>query len=177
MPSKVLYTIGHSNRAIADFLDLLRDARIEQLFDVRRFPGSRKHPQFGQESLAASLGEAGIVYRHLPELGGRRTQRLEDSPNTAWEVEAFNAYADYMQSKEFQDGLKTLQSGALSKPSVIMCAEAMPWQCHRRLIADALLAQGWEVRDILGPSSTRPHKLTPFALIRGTTVTYPALFS
>jgi uncharacterized protein (DUF488 family) len=173
MPHETLYTIGHSNRSLEDFLALLQGESIARLVDVRRFPGSRRHPHFGQEALAESLHEAGIVYRHLPELGGRRSKRLENSPNTAWEVEAFNAYADHLQSEEFATGLAALVEEARAGRTVIMCSEAMPWQCHRRLIADALLARGWTVLDILGPRSTRPHKLTSFASVDGTQVTYP----
>ena len=174
MPHETLYTIGHSNRSLEDFLSLLQGESIERLVDVRRFPGSRRHPQFGQDALAKSLVEAGIAYRHVPELGGRRSKRLENSPNTAWEVEAFNAYADHMQSEEFETGLAALVEEARAARTAIMCSEAMPWQCHRRLIADALLARGWTVLDILGPRSTRPHKLTSFAVVDGTQVTYPA---
>lgn len=140
---------------------------------MRRFPGSRRHPQFGSESLKVALQAAGIEYRHFPDLGARRTNRIEGSPNTAWRVEAFNAYADYLQSQEFQRALADLMAWAGERRSVIMCAEALPWSCHRRLIADALIARGWTVQDIVGPKQVREHDLPPFAKVADGQVTYP----
>jgi uncharacterized protein (DUF488 family) len=173
-----LWTVGHSNRQLGEFIELLRAERVQQLVDVRRFPGSRRHPQFGGETLAAALGDAGIDYRHLPELGGRRSARRADSPNTAWRVEAFNAYADHLQSAEAQAALEELAALAAAAPTAIMCAEALPWQCHRRLIADIFVARGWRVTDIVGPRQTRPHALPEFARAADGRVTYPggALF-
>jgi uncharacterized protein (DUF488 family) len=142
--------------------------------DVRRFPGSRRWPQYGRDRLAAALAARGIDYRHLPGLGGRRRDRLESSPNTAWQVEAFNAYADHMQSAEFQSALAALEELASAERTALMCAEALPWQCHRRLIADALVARGWQVENVLSAGHTRPHVMTEFARVSEGRVTYPA---
>jgi len=130
-----LFTIGHSTRAIGELLALLAEHGIETLIDVRRFPGSRRHPQFSREALAASLAAAGIEYVHEPDLGGRRQPR-PDSPNTAWRVAAFRGYADYMDSEPFAAALARLLRSAARSRTVILCAEAVPWRCHRRLIAD-----------------------------------------
>ena len=170
----VIWTIGHSTRPIDDFLKILAAPQIRLLADVRRFPGSRRHPHFGQEALTASLAEAGIAYRHFVDLGGRRSQRLEDSPNTAWRVQSFNAYADYMQSPEFLAALDDLMAGAKKQRTAIMCSEALPQRCHRRLISDALVARGWSVRHLLSPKRIEDHALTPFARVSGTTLTYPS---
>jgi uncharacterized protein (DUF488 family) len=170
----VIWTVGHSTRTIEALLEILAAGGIKLLADVRRFPGSRRHPQFGQEALAASLAEAGIAYRHFIDLGGRRSERLPDSPNTAWRVEQFNAYADHMQSAEFLQALDELMAAARESPTAIMCSEALPQQCHRRLIADALVARGWAVRHLLSPKRIEDHALTPFARVEGTAVTYPA---
>lgn len=134
---------------------------------MRRFPGSRRHPQFGREALEASLRTAGIAYHWLPELGGRRRPR-PDSPHTGWRVEGFRGYADYMDTAEFRDALDRLLTLAREQPSVIMCAEALWWQCHRRLIADALLAAGHQVVHIESPAKASPHRLMPPArLVQG----------
>jgi uncharacterized protein (DUF488 family) len=170
----VIWTAGHSTRPLADFLKLLAAGEIEILADVRRFPGSRRHPHFGQAPLAEALAEAGIAYHHFESLGGRRSEQLDDSPNTAWRVESFNAYADYMQSDEFQRGLDELMAEAQRKRAAIMCSEALPQKCHRRLISDALVARGWEVRHLLSPTRIEDHALTPFARVEGVQVTYPA---
>ena len=170
-----IWTIGHSNRPAAQFIELLTAHAVGLVADVRRFPGSRRHPQFGRDALENSLREAGIGYRHFPELGGRRGGRLPDSPNTAWRVEAFNAYADHMQSDEFRAALDELAAEAERRPTAIMCAEALPWQCHRRLIADALIARGWTVLDIMGSGPPRPHAFTEFGKVRDGTVIYPGL--
>ena len=155
-------------------LELLVAPRIELLADVRRFPGSRRYPHFNQEELAASLASTGIDYRHFVELGGRRTSRLPDSPNTAWRVESFNAYADYTQSAEFQKALDELMAAAKQQRTAIMCSEALPHKCHRRLIADALVVRGWQVHHLLTPKRIEDHRLTPFARVEGTLVTYPS---
>jgi uncharacterized protein (DUF488 family) len=170
----VIWTIGHSTRPIDDFLQILAAGQIKLLADVRRFPGSRRHPHFGQEAIAASLAEAGIAYRHFVDLGGRRSQRLPDSPNSAWRVKSFNAYADYMQSPEFLAALKELMATAQQQPTAIMCSEALPQRCHRRLISDALVARGWFVHHLLSPKRIEDHVLTPFARVSGTTLTYPS---
>lgn len=152
---------------------MLRSRDIALLADVRRFPGSKRHPQFRQEIFQESLAEAGIGYRHFVDLGGRRNTRLPDSPNTAWRVGSFNAYADHMQSPEFQAALEELTLLAQEQNTAIMCAEALPWQCHRRLIADALIARGWTVLDILGRGQIKERPLTEFARIEEGQVTYP----
>jgi uncharacterized protein (DUF488 family) len=168
-----IWTVGHSNREADALLDLLRAEQIELLADVRRFPGSKRQPQFRQESLQHELAAAGIGYQHFVDLGGRRSARLPDSPNTAWRVESFNAYADHMQTPEFQAALDELIAAARQQRTAIMCSEAVPWRCHRRLIADALLARGWAVLDILGPGRIQKHALTDFARIQDGQVTYP----
>lgn len=169
-----IWTVGHSTRPIEALLEILAAGRIKLLADVRRFPGSRRHPQFGQEALARQLADAGIAYCHFVDLGGRRSQRLPDSPNTAWRVEQFNAYADYMQSAEFLAAIDELMTAARKTPTAIMCSEALPQKCHRRLIADALVARDWIVRHLLSPKRIEDHTLTPFAHLEGTAVTYPA---
>ena len=144
------------------------------LADVRRFPGSRRLPQYNLESLDAGLGRLGISYRHFEALGGRRSRRDPGSPNSGWRVEAFNAYADHMTTPEFLSSLADLIGQAGRVPTAIMCSEAVPWRCHRRLIADALSVRGWTVLDIMGPGKADPHRLTPFARVVGETLTYPA---
>lgn len=160
-----LWTIGHSNRSISEFLELLSGEQIELVADVRRFPGSRKHPQFAPDALRTSLAEVGFDYRHFPDLGGRRGQPRADSPNRGWRVVSFNAYADYMASGEFAAAFDQLAAEAAARRTCVMCAEAVPWRCHRRLIADAFIVRGWEVRDITGKGAARPHAMTPFARV------------
>jgi uncharacterized protein (DUF488 family) len=172
-PKQTIWTIGHSNRPIGEFLDLLTGQQIELLADVRKFPGSRSNPQFGQDSLRESLGQRRIEYRHFPELGGRRSRRREGSPNTAWRVEAFNAYADHMQGEEFRRAVIQLIDAATKQRTAIMCSEAVPWRCHRRLIADYLVVQGWNVHDIISGNRVTPHKLTEFAKVSQGEITYP----
>ena len=153
-----LFTIGHSTRGIGELLALLAEHGIETLVDVRRFPASRRHPQFSREALATSLGAAGIAYVHEPDLGGRRQPR-PDSPNTAWRVAAFRGYADYMGTEPFAAALERLLRSAARSRTAMMCAEAVPWRCHRRLIADAATAAGAEVLHILGPGRAERHQL------------------
>jgi uncharacterized protein (DUF488 family) len=153
-----LFTIGHSTRGIDELLGLLGEHGIETLIDVRRFPASRRHPQFSREALAASLAAAGIAYVHEPDLGGRR-QPQPDSPHTAWRIAAFRGYADYMGSEPFAAALGRLLGSAARSRTVMMCAEAVPWRCHRRLIADAATAAGAEVLHILGPGRAERHQL------------------
>jgi uncharacterized protein (DUF488 family) len=172
--TRAIWTVGHSTRALEAFVALLAESSIALVADVRRFPGSRRHPQFNREALEAGLGRAGIAYRHLPELGGRRSRRAPGSPNTAWRVEAFNAFADYMATPEFEAGLSELIARAGATRAAILCSEALPWRCHRRLIADALIVRGWTVRDIVRPGKVEPHPLTPFARVAGHRLTYPA---
>jgi uncharacterized protein (DUF488 family) len=174
MSLNTIWTIGHSNRDLDDFLSLLAAERIESLADVRRFPGSRRHPHFNREALSATLQNIGITYTHFPALGGRRTARSEASQNTAWRVAAFAAYADYMLTDDFKLAFKELQTLAANSRTAIMCAEALPWRCHRRLIADQFIAKGWEVQDIVGPNKTTPHKLPDFAVVTAGHVAYPS---
>jgi uncharacterized protein (DUF488 family) len=169
-----IWTIGHSNRELADFLDLLTAERIESLGDVRRFPGSRRHPHFNREVLDAALCDARISYHHFPALGGRRTKRADSTQNAAWHVAAFAAFADYMQTEEFARAFDELATLATQSRTAVMCAEALPWQCHRRLIADQFVAHHWQVWDIIGPANKREHTLPPFAKITGGQLTYPA---
>jgi uncharacterized protein (DUF488 family) len=169
-----IWTVGHSTHSIDVLLAILASGHIQLLADVRRYPGSRRHPQFNQEALAASLADAKIEYRHFVDLGGRRHKRLPESPNTAWRVESFNAYADYMQSPEFLAALDELMSAAREKRTAVMCSEALPHRCHRRLISDALVARGWQVHHLMTPKRTDEHALTPFAHVEGTQITYPA---
>ena len=159
-----VFTIGHSIRPIEELLALLAEHGVEVLMDVRRFPGSRRHPQFSRDALAGALGAAGIEYMHEPRLGGRRTARL-GSPHTAWRVEAFRAYADHMETPEFQEALEGLIRLSRNTTVAILCAEAVPWRCHRRLISDALVARGIEVRHILGPRRADPHEIDPNAKV------------
>lgn len=168
-----IYTIGHSTRSIEEFLDALREHGVRLVADVRSVPKSRHNPQYDTDAMRKWLPAAGIAYEHLPALGGFRHPRAE-SPNTGWRKEAFRGYADYMQTPEFERALEELISLAGRQATAIMCAEAVPWRCHRSLIGDALLARGIEVIDIFGPGSARPHRLTPFAKVEGTRVTYPA---
>lgn len=169
--SGLFFTVGHSTRPAAELIALLEEARAPLLVDVRRFPGSRRHPQFARAALAAALQAAGIGYRHEPDLGGRRSPRA-GSPNTAWRDAGFRGYADHMGSPDFARALDALRA---SPPrTAILCAEAVPWRCHRQLIADALVARGDEVRHILGPGRHEPHALHPSArLAEDGTLTYP----
>lgn len=162
MDPVTLWTIGHSNRSIEQFLEMLASQRIETLADVRRFPGSRRLPHFNQENLSKSLTDAGVDYVHFPELGGRRRTRA-DSPNTAWRNEAFRGYADFMMTPEFRAGIERLLALAKEKRTAIMCAEALWWQCHRSLIADYLKAAGHNVNHIMTPTKTEPHPFTSAA--------------
>ena len=167
-----MLAIGHSTRPIDEFLELLRSAGVTTLADVRTIPRSRANPQFDQKALARAVERAGIAYVHLPQLGGLRHAR-RDSPNGAWRNASFRGYADHMQTPEFEEGLCLLRALAKTGPVAIMCAEAVPWRCHRSLVADALLARGVVVEHVTGKGKTRPHRLTPFARIDGRQVTYP----
>lgn len=173
MSENQVWTIGHSNRELSEVLGLLASERIEVVADVRRFPGSRRHPQFGGEAFAAALKNEGIAYRHYPELGGRRSKRLASSPNTGWRVAAFGAYADYMLTEEFGNAVEALAEVAAGARVAIMCSESLPWRCHRRLIADQFVVRGWNVQDIVGAGQVRQHALPPFAEVRDGQVYYP----
>ena len=169
-----VYTIGHSTRTAEELVALLQAHRITQLADVRTFPMSRRLPHFNREPLAALLREHGIGYRHLPALGGRRKPR-PDSLNGAWQHESFRGYADHMATSEFAAGLDDLLQYAAQAPTAMMCAEAVWWQCHRRLIADALVARLVPVLHIMTADRVQPHELTPFAVVHDGRVTYPGL--
>jgi len=168
-----LWTIGHSTRSFDEFRRLLQLHEIAALADVRRFPGSRRHPQFNQLALAESLGEAQIQYFHFPELGGRRPARA-DSPNTAWRNAAFRGYADYMMTEAFVAGVQHLPQLAAAKRTVIMCAEALWWQCHRALIADYLKVMSCSVYHILSATKTEPHRFTAAARLLEGKLSYSA---
>ena len=173
MPRNNIWTIGHSNRDLADFLALLAPQKIEAIADVRRFPGSRRYPHFGRDALSAALHDAGLKYVHFPDLGGRRTKRIESAQNAGWRVAAFAAFADYMQTEEFIRAFDQLANLAAKSRTAIMCAEALPWQCHRRLIADQFIAKGWTAWDIMGLNQVKEHTLPPFAKIVAGKLTYP----
>jgi uncharacterized protein (DUF488 family) len=170
----VIYTIGHSTRPAAELIDLLRVHGVRTLVDIRTVPRSRRNPQFEQATLRAALNDAGLGYVHLSDLGGLRHPRA-DSANTGWRNTSFRGYADYMLTSDFEAGVaKLLALANEAGPVAIMCAEAVPWRCHRSLVADALLARGVEVAHIVGPGEPRAHRLTPMARVRGTSVVYVA---
>jgi uncharacterized protein (DUF488 family) len=171
-PEGTVFTVGHSTLPIERFVGLLAAYGIEQLADVRTVPRSRRNPQFNAEALRDSLAAEGIAYVPLRELGGLRKPQ-PDSQNTGWRNASFRGYADYMQTEEFRGGLEHLAELAAQKRTAIMCAEAVPWRCHRSLVADALAARGVGVVEILSETSYRDHALTPFARVSGTAVTYP----
>ncbi len=173
MDQPLVCTIGHSNRPLDLFVDLLRANEIEIVLDVRTVPRSRHNPQFNRETLPASLATSAIGYEHLSALGGLRHPR-PDSPNAGWTNPSFRGYADYMQTEEFAESVERVAERARKERCVLMCAEAVPWRCHRSLIGDALLVRGIRVEDILGPGKRRPHALTSFARVDGVRVTYPA---
>lgn len=167
-----IFTIGHSTRPIDEFLGMLEGHGIRNLVDVRTIPRSRHNPQFNREELSRALHNLGLHYRHLPALGGLRKPR-RDSMNTAWRNESFRGYADYMQTAPFQEALELLVDLGRKEPTAIMCAEAVPWRCHRSLIADALLARGIEVLEIASATRATPLALHEWAQVDGTTVIYP----
>ncbi len=170
--AQTIYTIGHSTRPIGEFITLLQANGVTQLADIRTVPRSRHNPQYNREMLPASLAEARIEYVYLQGLGGLR-RTVKDSPNMGWRNASFRGYADYMQTAEFATALDQLIALACEKPTAIMCAEAVPWRCHRSLVADALLVRGIPAEEIISPTSVRPHKLTSFARVDGATITYP----
>jgi len=169
----VILTVGHSTMAIEEFLALLEAHGVKLLVDVRTIPRSRHNPQFNLESLPASLAAAGIEYTHLKGLGGLR-HALKDSVNTGWRNASFRGYADYMQTGAFAASLAELMDLAAQQRAAIMCAEAVPWRCHRSLIADALLVHGARVEHITSLKEARPHELTPWAKADGRHITYPS---
>ena len=166
-------TIGHSTHSAKLFIHLLKAHQVRRVIDVRTIPRSRHNPQFNRTQLSSALHSACLHYRYMPGLGGFR-HALRNSSNTGWHNASFRGFADYMQTAEFKANLDKLIQLARSERSAIMCAEAVPWRCHRSLIADALLARGIEVLEITSAGPTRPHTLTAFAEVNGTQVTYPA---
>lgn len=171
-PDGAIFTVGHSTLPIEQFIGLLNVYGIKRLVDIRTIPGSRRNPQFMSEALALSLAAAQIDYLHMAGLGGLRHSR-KDSPNMGWHNKSFRGYADYMQTPEFAEALAALMKMRFEKRVAIMCAEAVPWRCHRSLVADALLVRGVPAIEILSATSYRLHKLTPFAHVEGTSITYP----
>ncbi|HXA05234.1 MAG TPA: DUF488 domain-containing protein [Bryobacteraceae bacterium] len=171
-----IFTIGHSTHPIEEFVRLLQAHSVEQLIDIRTVPRSRTNPQFNRDTLPNSLKAAGIGYLHMPALGGLRHPRV-DSPNTAWRNASFRGYADYMQTAEFAAAIDRLVELGSQTQVAIMCAEAVPWRCHRSLVADALFARGIPVEDIMSAGRRQPHKLTPFAKVEQTRVWYPGLLA
>ncbi|CCF83001.1 DUF488 domain-containing protein [Nitrolancea hollandica] len=172
MSSPLVLTIGHSTRELPAFIDLLTENGVTCLVDVRTVPRSRTNPQFNRDTLPDALGAAGIDYLHLPGLGGLRRAR-PDSPNMGWRNASFRGYADYMGTQEFAENLERLLALAARERVALMCAEAVPWRCHRSLIGDALLTRGCSVADIMGTGRTQPHALTSWAVVNGTEITYP----
>jgi uncharacterized protein (DUF488 family) len=168
----MIFTVGHSTRPIEEFIRLLGEHEIELLVDVRTIPKSRYNPQFNTEALNKSLKNAEIEYVHNPGLGGLRHAH-KDSINLGWRNDSFRGYADYMQTEEFRENLEKLIDLASAKRVAIMCAEAVPWRCHRSLISDALMARGIVASHIVGTGEPKPHTLTSFAVINGCAVTYP----
>ena len=169
----LICTIGHSTRPLDAFIDLLLRNDIVRVLDVRTVPRSRHNPQFNLDALPASLDAAGIAYTHVPGLGGLRHTRA-DSPNLGWRNLSFRGYADYMQTPEFAENVERVAKLAGTERCVLMCAEAVPWRCHRSMIGDALLVRGIQVEDIIGPKGRKPHVLTAFARVDGRQITYPA---
>jgi uncharacterized protein (DUF488 family) len=168
-----LYTIGHSTRTLDELVELLRSFTVRVLADVRTVPRSRHNPQFNIDALALALPEREIRYVHVPELGGLR-RAAKDSPNAGWRNASFRGFADYLLTEGFEAGLRVLHALAATATVAIMCAEAVPWRCHRSLIADALVVRGAAVSHITGPGRASPHRLTPFARVEGVRITYPA---
>lgn len=170
--SRSIFTIGHSTRSSEALIALLKAQGVERLVDIRTIPRSRHNPQFNVDTLPAALGEAGIAYEHRKGLGGLRHPR-KDSPNGGWRNDGFRGFADYMQTDEFAAELASLIAEARQVPLAIMCAEAVPWRCHRSLVADALSVRGIAVEHILSAERSQPHHLTPFARVEGEGITYP----
>lgn len=168
----LVFTVGHSTRSIGEFIELLKGHSVARLIDVRTVPRSRHNPQFGRDALPLALSAEGIIYEHIVGLGGfRRTH--PGSVNTGWRNLSFRGYADYMQTPEFAGHLADLMTKARHERVALMCAEAVPWRCHRSLIADALMVHQVRVEEIISATRSRSHRLTPFASVRGTVITYP----
>lgn len=169
----IIFTIGHSIRSIEEFIDILRIHSVELVADVRTVPRSRHNPQFSRDLLTFELEKSSISYKHFSKLGGLRSTSA-DSPNTAWRNASFRGFADYMLTGEFHSALEDLIKATQEKRTAVMCAEALPWRCHRSLIADALLVRGISVLDIIGKGDPHPHRLTPWARVKEGRITYPA---
>lgn len=173
MDPGTVWTIGHSTHPLDEFADLVTGHGVRRVVDVRTVPRSRHTPQFNEDALGPALADRGIAYAHLAALGGLR-HTTKASVNTGWRNASFRGYADYMQTDGFRDGLDALLALAGAAPTAVMCAEAVPWRCHRSLIGDALIVRGVQVLDILGPGPAREETLTPFAHADGLEITYPA---
>ncbi|KHE93037.1 MAG: hypothetical protein SCABRO_01200 [Candidatus Scalindua brodae] len=172
MKKPVIFTIGHSTHPIGEFVELLQAHGVKAVVDVRTIPKSRHNPQFNSETLKESLQQAHIRYKHLKKLGGLR-HTTKDSLNLGWRNASFRGFADYMATPEFSEGLESLIKIASLRETTIMCAEAVPWRCHRSLIADALMKRGWAVKDIMSRTSATKHRLTPFLKVRKGQLIYP----
>jgi len=173
MEKPLIRTVGHSTRPVDALIEMLEAHGIKRLIDVRTIPKSRYNPQYNREALEQSLRDACIGYEHMKDLGGLRRPR-KDSPNMGWRNESFRGYADYMQTAEFEAALNALGEAAAREAIAIMCAEAVPWRCHRSLISDALTARGYLVEHIMSATKSNPHTMTSFARLEGTSVVYPA---
>jgi len=170
----ILWTVGHSTRTIEAFVELMAEFEVALLVDVRTVPRSRRNPQFNTDNLPVALSPAGIGYRHESDLGGLRKPR-KDSSNTGWRNAGFRGYADHMQTDRFVTAIDALRVQLTDRRCAVMCAEAVPWRCHRSLIADAMIVRDVEVRHIMGPGKFTTHRLTPFARTDGLRITYPGL--
>ena len=173
MEKPTIWTIGHSTRPVDALIEMLRAHGVKRLIDIRTIPKSRSNPQYNREALEPRLRDAGIGYEHMKALGGLRHPR-KDSPNVGWRNESFRGYADYMQTSDFACGLEALIDAAAQEPIALMCAEAVPWRCHRSLIADSLTARGYPVEHIMSATKSNRHSMTSFARVEGTSITYPA---
>jgi len=170
----MILTIGHSTHPIEKLIEMLQAHGVERLIDVRAIPKSRRNPQFNRDELERTIPAAGVEYRHMPELGGLRHPK-KDSINSAWKNDSFRGYADYMQTPEFERAIEELIAASKDPQIAVMCAESVPWRCHRSLIADALVARGIPVEHIMSASSRKLHTFTPFARIENERVTYPGV--
>ena len=172
MKKHVIFTVGHSTRSLDEFMELLRAHGVKEIVDVRSIPMSRYNPQFNTDTLKGSLPQRHFRYRHLKKLGGLRHAK-KDSTNLGWRSASFRGFADYMATPDFSKGLEMLEKIARTRATAIMCAEAVPWRCHRSLIADALNKKGWIVKDIIGTSPAKTHRPTPFLKMKKGQLVYP----
>lgn len=170
--SSIIFTIGHSTRLLKDFVAILKSYKVKQIVDVRTIPRSRHNPQFNRETLPDDLSDVGIAYLHMPGLGGLR-HPITDSSNLGWRNTSFRGFADYMQTEEFKESIDKLIEIAKKKQIVLMCAESVPWRCHRSLIADALQVRDMQVKHIMSQKSCKDHILTPWIKVHGFKITYP----